>query len=259
MTTFNIKMDFHGSYDAAITMLTITKEQYELIKKAQKDVSNSKIIDEAILGSNVMSHEDLREYDGKKDISDITLSNLQAFEFKLEEMEVKLYKNELHAYFKYSDDDDTLYAAKSISIKELDNFFNPENSELVEKDSNTYYCEICCMETTFDEQDNCEVCGNHRGSEMSEKDEENQNLAFENKMMAEALSTLGFSQEEISNICAGSLKIQKPLLRVMQLNKDECISDDVFHELVEESGASLHREGTADEYAIIKVLANEVI
>jgi len=178
MTTFNTKMDFHGSYDAAIAMLTVTKEQYGLIKKAQKDIANSKIIDEAILRSNVMSHEDLREYNGKKDISDIELSNLQAFEFKLEEMEVKLYKNELHAYFKYSDDDDTLYAAKSISIKELDNFFNPENSELVEKD------------------------------------EEIENLAFENKNMALALSDLGFTQEQIGVICNGSFGVLRAWIDV---------------------------------------------
>lgn len=37
-----------------------------------------------------------------------------------------------------------------------------------------------------------------------EKDEEIQNLARENKMMEEALATLGFSQKQVSSICSGA-------------------------------------------------------
>ncbi len=37
----------------------------------------------------------------------------------------------------------------------------------------------------------------------NEKEEEIENLAFENKAMAEALKTLGFTQEQISQICSG--------------------------------------------------------
>ena len=39
--------------------------------------------------------------------------------------------------------------------------------------------------------------------------EEQENIAYENKQMAEALSELGFSDEDVSNICNGSLKVDK--------------------------------------------------
>jgi len=70
------------------------------------------------------------------------------------------------------------------------------------------YCNICCMESTFDEAGSCEACGNHMDLENSEKDEEIENLAYENKMMAEALVSLGFTQEQISSICSGGFVAQ---------------------------------------------------
>jgi hypothetical protein len=43
----------------------------------------------------------------------------------------------------------------------------------------------------------------------------------------------------------------KSAIKPMQLNKDECISDNVFYELIEEGNGKLHRQGTADEYATV--------
>jgi len=44
----------------------------------------------------------------------------------------------------------------------------------------------------------------------------------------------------------------------VHLNKDECISDGVFYELVQEARGNLYRQGTADEYAIIQTVKSEV-
>ena len=46
-------------------------------------------------------------------------------------------------------------------------------------------------------------------------------------------------------------------VKPMQLNKDECISDDVFYELVQEGRGILQRQGTADEYATILTVGEE--
>lgn len=46
-------------------------------------------------------------------------------------------------------------------------------------------------------------------------------------------------------------------VKPMQLNKDECISDDVFYELVQEGQGVLQRQGTADEYATILTVDEE--
>lgn len=48
-------------------------------------------------------------------------------------------------------------------------------------------------------------------------------------------------------------------VKPMQLNKDECISDDVFYELVQEGQGNLYRQGTADEYATILTVDTEVV
>lgn len=48
-------------------------------------------------------------------------------------------------------------------------------------------------------------------------------------------------------------------VKPMQLNKDECISDDVFYELVQEGRGILQRQGTADEYATILTVDEEAI
>jgi len=45
--------------------------------------------------------------------------------------------------------------------------------------------------------------------------------------------------------------------RVLQLNKDECINDNVFYELVEEGKGTLHRKGTPEEYAHFVVFDRE--
>jgi len=45
----------------------------------------------------------------------------------------------------------------------------------------------------------------------------------------------------------------------MQLNKDECINDDAFYELVQEGQGNLYRQGTADEYAIIQTVGEEAV
>jgi len=79
------------------------------------------------------------------------------------------------------------------------------NDKPMRIESPEQYCNICCMDSTFDEANNCEACGNHQELEVSEKDEEIQNLAYENKMMAESLKSLGFSQEDIGEICTGTL------------------------------------------------------
>jgi hypothetical protein len=49
----------------------------------------------------------------------------------------------------------------------------------------------------------------------NEKNDEIENLAFQNKMMAEALETIGFTREQISQICSGT-KVQP------------CFTDDKF-------------------------------
>jgi len=74
-----------------------------------------------------------------------------------------------------------------------------------EKTKEEHYCNFCLMEVEIDEQDNCINCGNPISQEMLEKDEEISNLAYENKMMAEALAKTGLTQEEISTICSGDL------------------------------------------------------
>ena len=43
--------------------------------------------------------------------------------------------------------------------------------------------------------------------------EENEELAFENKMMAEALSLLGVKQEQVATICSGTLDELKKIIK----------------------------------------------
>lgn len=80
-----------------------------------------------------------------------------------------------------------------------------ENLEVMAISTDDNYCNICCMETTFDEQNNCEVCGNPKSAELSEKDDEIQNISEKSKNMVFALSNCGFTQEQINKICDGSL------------------------------------------------------
>ena len=48
-------------------------------------------------------------------------------------------------------------------------------------------------------------------------------------------------------------------VKPMQLNKDECISDDVFYKLVQEGQGNLYRQGTVDEYAIMQTVDEEAL
>lgn len=104
----------------------------------------------------------------------------------------------------------------------------------IHSEAHPKYCNICCVETSFDEEDNCEVCGNHYGEETSEKDEEIQNLASENRNMANALSSLGFSLEEITAIAYGSL---------IPKQSDNVISDDDIRRFVADSMFSDDKDG----------------
>lgn len=86
-------------------------------------------------------------------------------------------------------------------------------SELIEKITNKKY-------DTIVEQINDSVLGREDtgsfslgkedcdGEIYSEKDEEIQNLSYENKMMAKSLISLGFTQEQVSNICSGGFTSQ---------------------------------------------------
>lgn len=68
----------------------------------------------------------------------------------------------------------------------------------------TTYCVICCGEYPHIGDDFlCEKCDNPASSGIIERDEQIENLAYENKMMAKKLEELGFTQEQISSICTG--------------------------------------------------------
>jgi len=74
----------------------------------------------------------------------------------------------------------------------------------------TTYCVICCGEYPHVGDDFlCERCGNPVSSGIIERDEQIENLAYENKMMAKKQEELGFTQEQISTICTGGTE-EKP-------------------------------------------------
>ena len=72
------------------------------------------------------------------------------------------------------------------------------------------YCITCCKDTihiTNDEHEIvCSVCQTLLSHGIIERDEQIEILAFENKMMSEALRRNGFSDEYINKICTGQRK-----------------------------------------------------
>jgi len=100
--------------------------------------------------------------------------------------------------------------SNSFRISEVDNILKEiqEKDELTNNDG-IHYCEICCAETSFDSHGNCIDCGNPLSQEILDRDEEIRMIAYENKMMSEALKELGLTQEQISIICSGDLTVIK--------------------------------------------------
>jgi hypothetical protein len=77
------------------------------------------------------------------------------------------------------------------------------------------YCVMCLyeLEHTYEEDSLiCSNCGNPACDGILDRDEQIENLSYENKMMAEKLESLGFSQEQISNICSGGKEEHPKLL-----------------------------------------------
>ncbi len=69
------------------------------------------------------------------------------------------------------------------------------------------YCVMCMDEYEYIENNEgnhvCINCGTPPCDGILDRDEQITDLAYENKMMALKLDSLGFSQEQVSNICSG--------------------------------------------------------
>ncbi len=94
---------------------------------------------------------------------------------------------------------ETLETKYAITIEEP----TPQSLDISEEAE--MHCTFCLYDTPSKEDGSCSECDNSRDETLVETYEENENLAYENKMMAQAFTSLGFSQEEINKICNGSL------------------------------------------------------
>jgi len=66
-------------------------------------------------------------------------------------------------------------------------------------------------------------------------------------------------QDMYNNLDVLKTSLFQYAVKPMQLNKDECISDNVFYELVQESNGQLYRQGTMDEFASILTVNTEAV
>lgn len=77
----------------------------------------------------------------------------------------------------------------------------------MKKDTIETYCVMCCGDYAHivNKEDElvCSVCDTPASSGILDRDEQIENLSYENKMMAEKLKALGFANEQINNICTG--------------------------------------------------------
>ncbi len=108
--------------------------------------------------------------------------------------------------------------SNSFRIDEVDDFINGFTDSEEEM-----HCTMCLYETTSNEDGNCSQCGSCRDQALVEKHEENKSLASENKNMANALTSLGFTKQEMDDICNGSLTpTQKPV--AILISEDDVIA-----------------------------------
>lgn len=118
-----------------------------------------------------------------------------------------IYEGELSSHYDSHENVTQLYIGDALvqevsgclDSDEVEEYFNDYYPEIVEKE---HYCNICCRETSFDEKNNCKVCGHPLSLE-----EDSRDTAINN--MSKYLSHIGLSRETIENIQYGNF-LDKP-------------------------------------------------
>ena len=86
------------------------------------------------------------------------------------------------------------------------------------------YCVMCCENLPHSDNGNnelaCDICMSPASDGILERDEQIENLAYENLKMSEELLSLGYSQDEISCVCSGMPKENPSLITPKIKNLD---------------------------------------